>query len=435
MRSYSLTHVGDHDLLHNLKTLAARDRCTTAEMLAHIAEVDTRRLYLPDGYPSMFLYCVHELGFSEDAAYKRIQAARAARQFPEIFEAVADGRLHLTAVGLLAPHLTRANAEELLAAASHQTKSAIEELIARRFPRSEMLPLVEVIPASPANDQPAPRPVEDVGPEHVREFTDQLAPAQVEVAAPRSKVTPISADQSGLYLSMSRRMRDKLRYARELVSHEIPSGDPAAVLECGLDALIETREKRKFAATTRPRRRPRETRSRRHVPAQVKRAVWERDGGQCTFVSKSGRRCAARTMLEFDHVDPVARGGRATVAGIRLRCRAHNQYEAERVFGAGFMEEKRENARRAKEARARAAAEAQAQSASLAKERANEVIPYLRRLGFNADVSRRAAEYCESIPDAPLEERVRRALSYFRPPSRTVSASQPMTSSMLQTGA
>src|SRR5438093_1829405 len=105
-RSYSLVHLADGILLSNLAALVARDRGTTAELLAHIAEVDTRRLYVPEGFPSMFLYCVHQLRLSEDSAYKRIQAARTARQFPHIFDALADGRLHLTAVKLLGPYLT-----------------------------------------------------------------------------------------------------------------------------------------------------------------------------------------------------------------------------------------------------------------------------------------------------------------------------------------
>src|SRR5213592_3725183 len=108
MDSYSLTHLADGTLLRDLAALVAQDRTTTAALLAHIAEVDARRLYLPAAHPSMFSYCVHELRLSEEAAYKRIHAARVARKFPVIFEALADGRLHLTAVGLLAPHLTPA---------------------------------------------------------------------------------------------------------------------------------------------------------------------------------------------------------------------------------------------------------------------------------------------------------------------------------------
>src|SRR6266487_6482037 len=142
MRAYALSHLTDCELLRGLHSLVAQDRVTTARLLAHLAECDARRLYLPAAYPSMHAYCVHELRLSEDAAYKRIQAGRVARRFPEIFEALAEGRLHLTAVGLLAPYLTPENATDLMALATHRTKAEIEVLIAERFPRSEVLGLM-----------------------------------------------------------------------------------------------------------------------------------------------------------------------------------------------------------------------------------------------------------------------------------------------------
>jgi 5-methylcytosine-specific restriction endonuclease McrA len=105
-------------------------------------------------------------------------------------------------------------------------------------------------------------------------------------------------------------------------------------------------ERRKFAATERPHAGPRRSNTdARHIPAEVRRAVWHRDGGQCAFTSDTGHRCQERKDLQFDHIDPYARGGNATVGGMRLLCRAHNQFEAERTYGAEFMRQKRERAR------------------------------------------------------------------------------------------
>jgi hypothetical protein len=139
-----------------------------------------------------------------------------------------------------------------------------------------------------------------------------------------------------------------LQYAQELLSHAVPGADAGEVIHRALQALIPRLEKQKFAGTTKPRPAgcPRSNGDPRYIPAEVKRAVWERDQGRCTFVAANGRRCGARQFLEFDHRDPVARGGQATVSGVRLLCSAHNQLEAERFFGAGFMAEKREAARR-----------------------------------------------------------------------------------------
>jgi len=71
----------------------------------------------------------------------------------------------------------------------------------------------------------------------------------------------------------------------------------------------------------------------RNIPPEVQRAVCQRDGDQCAFVSKDGHRCTERTFLEFHHILPYALGGQATIENISLRCRRHNQYEAELVFG------------------------------------------------------------------------------------------------------
>src|SRR6266545_831343 len=92
----------------------------------------------PAGHPSMYSYCVHELHLSDETAFKRIRAARTARQFPSILAALADGRLHVSAVVLLAPYLTPANADELLTAAAHRSKAEIEQLLAERFPRPDL---------------------------------------------------------------------------------------------------------------------------------------------------------------------------------------------------------------------------------------------------------------------------------------------------------
>ena len=163
MRTYSLSHVPDPVLLRDLAALVARDRATTATLLAHLAEVDARRLYLPAAHPSMYSYCVHELGLSEDAAFKRIRAARTARRFPAVFEALADGRLHLSAVVRLSSYLTPENAEGLLAAAAHQRRAGLERLLAKRFPRPDLPERLEAIGSPVADGELAPGPVEAPG--------------------------------------------------------------------------------------------------------------------------------------------------------------------------------------------------------------------------------------------------------------------------------
>jgi hypothetical protein len=160
MKCYSLSHLADRTLLQALAALVTQDRTTTAALLAHLAEVDERQLYRSAAYPSMYLYCVRELRMSEDTAFKRIRAARIARQFPVIFGALAGGRLHLSAVVLLAPHLTADTAGELMAAAEHKTKAEIEVLLAQRFPQPDVATFVGAIAPAAATNRVAAMPVE-----------------------------------------------------------------------------------------------------------------------------------------------------------------------------------------------------------------------------------------------------------------------------------
>ena len=341
MSRYSLQHLPDSALLHELKSLVSQDRQTTALLIAHLGEVDARRLYAPAGYPSMFEYCVRELRFSEDIAYKRIQVARVARQFPVVHGMLADGRLHLTAVVFLAPHLTHDNADELLAAATHRSKAQIEQLLAERFPQPDLPTLVTPVVPPPANFRLVPEPV-NFGP--AENAPSASVPVPATPPASPARVAPLAPQRFALQCTVSQETHDKLRHAQELLGHSVPNGDLAQVLDRALDALIAKLERARFARTERPR--PcRRSDDARHIPASVKRAVWERDGGRCTFVGQHGHRCESRTRLEFDHVEPVATGGHATLKGLRLRCRAHNQHEAERAFGRDFMNAKRETNR------------------------------------------------------------------------------------------
>src|SRR5438045_1222556 len=105
----SVSVLSNDELLSRVKRLVSREREATAYLVGYLAEVDARRLYLGEGCASLFAYCLEVLHLSEHETYLRIEAARAARRFPTILERLCDGRLHLTAVGKLARHLTPEN--------------------------------------------------------------------------------------------------------------------------------------------------------------------------------------------------------------------------------------------------------------------------------------------------------------------------------------
>jgi hypothetical protein len=353
MRTRPVRHLSDSTLIHEARELTADDRGNTAQLLVHLAEIDRRRLYLPAGYPSMYKFCVRELLMAEDVAYKRIRAARAARRHPEILAAIADGRLNLNSIMLLAPYLKHTKAKELLAAAEGQPRSGIELLIARHFPKPD-LPTSITPPQTRTQSRTtfelAARPVFDIcehqpAPAAMSQFA---GPPASPVATTPTRIAPLAPARFGLQTTIDGETQDDLARACELLG---PGTQVPDALKRALRLLVVQLEKQKLAAVAKPHRPQRPTRSPRHIPAEVKRMVRERDMDRCTFVGESGHRCEERSGLEFDHIEPVARGGTATIGNLRLRCRAHNQYEAERTFGEGFMSHKREAARCASQKR------------------------------------------------------------------------------------
>lgn len=323
---YDLHNLDDGSLVDRLKTIVAEDNQLTALLLAHLAELDARKLYLPAGCSSMFVYCTSVLKVSEGAAYKRISAARAARRFPIIFEFVASGSVHLAGVCVLAAHLTEENHRALLEKATHLSKRAIEELVAAIAPKPDIAPSIRKVPmpraapllalASPASPPtPAARP------------------------APAPQPAPLSEDRFKVQFTASRALRDKIATAQALMRHRVPNGDLEAVFSEAIDLLLADLNRKKFAATDKPRSEVVEPvqNGRRRIPAAIRRAVLARDGRQCAFVGADGRRCEARSFLEFQHDEPFGKGGEHSVANVRIVCRAHNAHLAERDYGASFM--------------------------------------------------------------------------------------------------
>src|SRR5450432_1822822 len=95
----------DEELLSRTRRCVSNERKIQAQFLAYLAEIDRRRLFAIE-YHSLFAFVVGEFGYSESTALKRIHVARAAVQFPCMFYALEEGKVSLTALSKLAPHLT-----------------------------------------------------------------------------------------------------------------------------------------------------------------------------------------------------------------------------------------------------------------------------------------------------------------------------------------
>ena len=146
---FRLLGVQNTELLAGLSQLVRQGNELTGDLLAHLAELEERRLHLQLGYPSLFAYCVDALGLSEGSAGRRVAGARVCRRFPEAFELVARGDLHLSALCGLAPHLTSQNATELFTACCRKTRRQVDELLAARFPKPDVREQIRRLPTRP----------------------------------------------------------------------------------------------------------------------------------------------------------------------------------------------------------------------------------------------------------------------------------------------
>jgi len=324
--------LSDHDLLDRIAALARKEREASAELVAHLAVLDARpSLYAALGHGSLFSYCTQALRLSEDAACNRIDAARACRRFPMILERLASGALSLATVRMLRPHLTPENHEAVLAEASGRTRQDILELIARLAPRPDVPSTVRKLPAVTVPARSAPMATSPIAAAASEPVPSILTPPPT----PRPIIEPTSPERYRVQFTVGKDTHDKLRRLQALLRREIPNGDPAAIFDRAVTLLLEKVEREKIGAAAKARPiRPGTDRSRsRHTPNESKRVAWRREGGQCGFVAANGHRCTERAFIEFHHIEAFALGGPSTPDNIGLRCRRHNQYEAERVFG------------------------------------------------------------------------------------------------------
>jgi hypothetical protein len=297
MNAETLSSMSDAELVARLAVLVREKRRLTVAVLLHLAEVEARGLHRRAACPSMYVYCTRVLGISEDQAFKRIRAARALRRYPVAAAALADGRLHLTAVVLLAPHLTDESADELVAEASGKSKAEIEILLARRALRAE-------VPARLVRVAEQPVLVPHRGP----------AGGQVVLEPPPNvakKLAPRSPERFALQLTIGEATRSKLLRVQALLLDEVPSGDLAEVLDRGLDALLDKLEGRRFGNVKTPRV-AKTVRPKRYDSNEARRPAVAKGGRRRSFLSEDGGQFEETGFLELDPVALVALGGEAS---------------------------------------------------------------------------------------------------------------------------
>lgn len=364
-----------------------------------LAEVDSRELYLAQGYSSLFSCVTSVLRMSEAQAYLRIGAARVARCYPLALEMLIEGALNLSTVKLLAPHLTAENHATLLEQARNKTKREVEVLVAEIAPKPAVATRARKLPGRRASTVSGQAELitattvvqENVGADMtpavvVPPAATAIAPAAVATSvataemavraatffdsnALRASCAVLSSGRYKLELTVDQARFDQMMTMKHLLKHRVPNGDLGLMLALAITEFSERLRKQRFAELSKPASRARVQGSRekasetpivrasenaaptpvvghgvtevkrwsRYVPREVVREVFARDGAQCTFTSADGQRCAERGMLELHHVKAFAHGGTPTPDNLKVVCRSHNGYFATQDFGAAHM--------------------------------------------------------------------------------------------------
>mgnify|MGYP006284314227 CR=1 FL=1 len=327
-------------LLNELSTLNDRERKLKVRILFYLREIDRRRLHLELGFSSMFDFCTNYLRYSRSAACRRIRAARCMGRFPEIALMLQAGELSVSTAALASGIINPGNKREILNRLRCRSYREAEEELARFRP----------VRRSPERVRPVftLKPVK----RETGESTPDVGSGEKSVdAASGSKTSSDNKNQSErvevekefrLQFMVSEKTMKKINRAKSLLSTRYPRGINLELLfEELLDEYLDNNdpERKVINNNSQSNKSDRNHNTRtRHIPHKVKAQVYKRDGGRCSFVGRSGRRCNSTWNLQYDHIVPFGKGGDNSPENLRLLCARHNRLMAEREYGKKHIE-------------------------------------------------------------------------------------------------
>ena len=334
-------------LVSRLLAAAGDERDKQVDFLLYLAAFDDREAYREHPCGSLWDYCRRVLHLRSGAAGRRIGAMRVLREFPALEAPLRDGRLCLTTVVTLRPVLTRENLDQIIARAGYLSDDETGYLVASlrpgQAPREGIRKLPVPAPAAVSTER-APGPAAPTA-EPAMLALQQVPDAPAPPPRRRETLQPVSAELYSLRVDMTPEFKTDLERLRQLRSHAHRDGNTGALLHEAVRCALDHYGKRVGAVEPKRARKPRKAAptapgmpgKRKPIPLRVRRAVWTRDGGQCTYVSPDGKRCDCRWQLELDHIDPDAKDKVPTADDLRLRCKAHNILAAEEHYGRELM--------------------------------------------------------------------------------------------------
>ena len=303
----------DAELLKVIPVKVKTEREATAAVLELLAEIDSRKLYLKEGYRSMYSYLTTKLSYSEGAAQRRIKCARALNKTPEVKDMLNKGDISLTTLSMVSGEI--GTKPEILKDISGKNKRQVEKIILKDKPASNKTR--ESIKTIKVNVEEAEASLFDSANQGFENHRHQNQKTEARLK---------------LSFSILEDKQELIDEAKRVLSGKLPRGASLEELfVAGLESLVNEHKKKAKSLGSRKSRGSKK--GSRHIPAKIRKEVLERDGHKCTYISETGKACGCKWDLELDHVIPFADGGEHTADNLRVLCRAHNQYLAEKRFG------------------------------------------------------------------------------------------------------
>lgn len=272
------------------------ERKVTNELLRLINIALDQRAFLDWGFESMYDWLVRGHGYSKSGAHRRIQAARTLRYSPTATAQLEAGKLNLNKLVFLQSAINAQEKEDGQRITKERKVEILKQLEGKTCEQAQQT-LMSLLPA---------------------------AASEVK----RDRKTVVDAQTIRHSINLQNKDSANIQRAREVLWNKMPNATDAELTAYAFEFLLN--------AIDPLRQQKKETNSR----ASVNRVVLKRAGGQCEYIDPvTGVRCKNKCEVQVDHITPKALGGGEELANKRARCRQHNLYEAEKIFGKPHMDQ------------------------------------------------------------------------------------------------
>lgn len=321
-----LKHLNDETLLKDLKTFVKQERALLTQVLHHLLELDSRKLYSSLGYSSLYEYACKELKYSADQAYRRIQAMRLLREIPELNQKIDSGALSLSNISQAQRYFNEAKANNN--GLKPQAKLMVLKALENKSVREAQVQILELSPHKPL----PPETKKQITPTHTQVNFLMSKDLEAKLEEVRSLLGPNAfCSMSELIQRMADLSVEKLKekkFGKKRVSKEIQKIEfPGPLSENSFAPITLQPQQRAEANCDVTDEHPSRLVSKnldvkkvtgRYISAQTKHKIWQNSCGQCV-------KCRSQRNLNIDHRFPLALGGDGAIENLRLLCFSCNQ--------------------------------------------------------------------------------------------------------------